>query len=58
MVAMINANARDIAELRRQLRALRTELDSLGRKVTANRQATSTIATQSGIRIEFADDDN
>ena len=52
----IKRNATDIANLKRQFRLLSGKTAKLGGRVRGNRRATSTIATKSGIRIEFRDD--
>lgn len=54
----IKRNATDIANLKRQVRLLSGKTAKLGGQVRGNRRATSTIATKSGIRIEFRDDPN
>ncbi len=54
----IKKNAKDIANLRRQVESLNRTTYTLGKKVRTNRKATSKIATTSGILIDFTDDPN
>ena len=51
----ISKNSSEIKKLQRQIQSFNAKFGSIGRKVQANRQATRTIATRSGIRIELSD---
>jgi hypothetical protein len=55
MEKAIAKNATAIADLQRKLAALDRTTATLGKKVRGNRRAASTIASKSGIRLDFRD---
>lgn len=48
-------NSDRIAELERQLRGVDNRIGTIDRKVESNRNVTRSLATRSGVQIEFSD---
>jgi len=56
LVKTTNQHGKDIAELQRQVKALKRDTANLTKKVNGNRHTITKIKTQTGIRIKIEDE--